>query len=311
MKKSEFYFPSCDGVNQLHCILWEPEGKVKGILQISHGMVEYVERYERFACALTEAGYVVVGNDHLGHGKSAKSNDLGYFAKKEGSKKVVDDLYAITKHIKQKFKGLPYFAMGHSMGSFMIRRYIMSYGDKIDGVIIMGTGNQPSVAVNMGMATVKLLKLIKGERYRSVLCDNLSFGSYNKRIKPLRTSKDWLTRDKKVVDAYLNDPLCSYIFTLNGFETLLSTVSFIQNKKNIARIPKELPILLVAGEEDPVGAYGKGVKKVYETYCKNQIQDVEMKLYPGARHEILNEINYEAVTNDILSWMIQRTHNIY
>lgn len=312
MIKSEFYYPSCDGVNQLHCVLWEPEGEeVKGVLQISHGMVEYIERYEYFAAQLTKAGYVVVGNDHLGHGKSVKEDDLGYFAKEEGSKKVVEDLYRITQKMKKKYEGFPYFVMGHSMGSFLIRRYIMTYGNEVDGVVIMGTGFQPASVLGFGRLTVKVMKALKGERYRSSLCDNLSFGSYNKRIKSARTTKDWLTKDEKIVDAYLNDPYCSFIFTLNGFETLLSTIAFIQDKKNIVKIPKKLPVFMVAGAEDPVGAYGKGVRKVYEIYRNNQIQDIEMKLYPGDRHELVNELDRDVVCQDILSWLEQRTHKTH
>lgn len=310
MKKTESYIPSNDGVNKLHCITWEPDGEVKGVLQISHGMVEYIERYERFAEFMTEAGYVVLGNDHLGHGKSVKEEDLGYFAEKESSKLLVDDLFLITEQTKRKYAGVPYYVMGHSMGSFLIRQYIMTYGSEVDGVIIMGTGGQPGGVLLFAKSVVKVLKAMKGERYRSKHFEQLTFSGYNKRIKECRTDKDWLTKDEKIVDAYRKDPFCSFVFTLNGFETLFSTISYIQKNKNISKIPKELPVLLVAGEEDPVGNYGKGVKRVYKKYRKQQIKDIELKLYKSDRHELLNETDYLQVSQDILSWIKQKQHNI-
>lgn len=309
MIKTESYIPSQDGINQLHCVVWEPDGEVKGVLQISHGMVEYIERYERFAEFMTEEGFVVLGNDHLGHGKSVRDEKFGYFAKEDASKILVDDLYQITKQMKEKYEGLPYFVMGHSMGSFIIRRYIMTYGSEVDGTIIMGTGGQPGVVLAFGKLAVKALKAIRGEHYRSRLVDYLSFSGYNRKIKNARTDKDWLTKDEGIVDAYRKDPFCSFIFTLNGFETLFSTLSFIQNKKNISKIPKELPVFFVAGEEDPVGNYGKGVKKIYKTYHTHQLKDIEIKLYESDRHELLNETDYLAVSQDILSWIKRKIHN--
>lgn len=310
LNKEEFYISSSDGVSQLHGILWEPVGEVKAVLQISHGMVEYIGRYDRFARYLNEAGIVVVGNDHIGHGKTSKEEDRGYFGGKEGSGMVVDDLYLITRKTKEKYKDIPYFVMGHSMGSFMIRRYIMTYGNEVDGAIIMGTGSQPASKLIGGKLILGILKAVKGDRHRSKFVDKLNFGSYNKRIRHNRTDKDWLTKDTEIVDAYLKEPMCNFIFTLNGFETLRSVTSFIQKKENIAKIPENLPIFLVSGEEDPVGNYGKGVIKVYETYRKHGIKDIEMKLYPGDRHELVNETDYEAVYKDILSWIEKKVHTM-
>lgn len=304
MNKSDFYISSGNGKNKLHCILWEPEKEAKAVLQISHGMNEYIERYDRFAQFLTDAGIVVAGNDHLGHGMTAYTKEeLGYFAENEPSKTVVEDLHRVTANLKEKYKDLPYFVMGHSMGSFLIRRYIMTYGYEADGVIIMGTGTQPPYILTAGKFVIRMLKAVKGEHYRSALFDNLCFGSYSKKFKPLRTGKDWISRNTDNVDRYLADPYCSFLFTLNGFETLFSTISFIQTKANIKKIPKKLPVYMVAGGDDPVGNYGKGVRQVYETYKKYGIQDIEIKLYKNDRHEILNETDYEVVYQDVLSWM--------
>lgn len=311
MNKSEFYIPSKDGSHQLRCVEWIPEKAPRAVLQVSHGMIEHLERYDRFATFLNEAGIAVVGNEHLGHGKSVNGEeDYGYFTEKEPSKTVVDDLYQLTVQMKEKYPGIPYFVLGHSMGSFLIRRYIMTYGDKVDGVIIMGTGSTPAPVLFFARNFSALVGRLKGNRYRSALCEKLCFGAYNKRIKNPRTSKDWLTRDEALVDEYLNDPMCSFVFTINGYHTLFSTITFIQKEENINRIPNNLPVLLVAGEQDPVGNYGKGVMQVYHKYSKKQIQDIELKLYKDDRHEIIHELDYQVVYQDILSWIEKRIHNM-
>ncbi|MBR3771175.1 MAG: alpha/beta fold hydrolase [Clostridium sp.] len=311
MNKSEFYISSSNGSNQLHCVEWKPEGEPRAVVQISHGMVEYVERYDRFARFLNEAGIVVVGNDHLGHGLSVNNEEeFGYFGENEPSKTVVDDLYQVTLKMKKKYEGIPYFVMGHSMGSFMIRRYIMTYGSLVDGVVIMGTGSTPVPVLLGAKSFISIVRRLKGNTYRSALCDRLCFGNYNKRIHPVRTEKDWLTKDEQIVDQYLNTPMCTFLFTTNGYHTLFSTISFIQKKENIDKIPKDLPVYLISGEDDPVGNYGRGVKKVYEIYKHKNIQDIELKLYKGDRHELVNETDYEVVYQDILSWIEKRIHNI-
>jgi len=304
MKKSEFYMASKDGKNKLHCVLWEPAGEVKAVLQLSHGMVEYIDRYDRFAAFLNEAGIAVIGNDHLGHGKTASTEeDLGYFCEEEPSKVVVEDLYQITCKMKEKYKGVPYFVMGHSMGSFLIRRYIMTYGNQVDGVVISATGSQPHITVLAGKILIRFLSLWKGERHRSAFFDKLCFGTYNKKIKNARTSRDWLSKDEKMVDAYLKHPFCTFTFTMNGFWTLFSTIGFIQKRKNIEKLPKKLPILFVAGDADPVGNYGKSVKKIYERYKKHGVEDISLILYPDVRHELINEVEYLNIYQDILSWI--------
>lgn len=303
MKKSEYYFTSSNGVNQIHTILWEPE-EVRAILQISHGMAEYIERYEPFAEFMTKHGILVVGNDHMGHGKSVKAAaDRGYFAKENASEKVVEDLHEVTLRTRQEYPDLPYFLLGHSMGSFMARRYLMTYGEELNGALILGTGNQPDYVIAAGKISVKLISLIKGEHYRSKLVEEGSFAGYNKRFLPANTGLEWLSRNSENLDAYRKDEACGFIFTLNGYKTIFETLTYIKNKQNIQNIPKNLPIVFLSGAEDPVGNYGKAVNALYHQYRFSGIQDVKIKLYKDDRHEILNETDRPQVYHDILKWM--------
>ena len=298
----ELFLPST-GTHRLHLCLWEPDCPPKGILQISHGMCEYILRYDHFARWLAQQGWVVAGSDHLGHGATASSpEDLGHFQPQDPSRQVVEDLYTVSRWLREKYPQLPLFLMGHSMGSFLARRYAMTYGDSLAGLIIMGTGSQPSFLVYSGLFLTKLIGLFRGQRYRSPLLYSMTLGSYNRAFAPNRTSCDWLSKNTENVDQYLKDPLCQFRFTVNGYHTLLSTLAFIQSPKNIARLPRELPIFLVAGDQDPVGNMGKGVLQVYQLY-RTRCSQVECKLYPGLRHEILNETERMEVYQDILTWL--------
>lgn len=304
VEKSEFYMNSTNGKNKLHCILWHPMNNVRAIVQISHGMSEYVDRYDRLATFLARQGILVIGNDHLGHGETAKDMDeLGYFPTKDLSKTVVDDLYKVTKTIRAKHPGVPFFLLGHSMGSFMARRYLMTYGSRVDGVILMGTGSQPPAVLKAAKAAAAGLSLVKGEKHRSKMMLELAFGTYNKRIQPVRTEYDWLSRDTASVDAYVEDPYCGFMFTLNGYRVLFDAISFIQDGKNIRRLPPEVPVFFVSGDDDPVGHYGEDVKALCQLYKEAGMKHVDMKLYPGDRHELLNELDYEQVQADILSFI--------
>ncbi|MEY8389764.1 alpha/beta hydrolase [Lachnospiraceae bacterium 45-W7] len=304
MRKSELAFPSADGKTKIHAVRWRPEqGEIAGIVQISHGMIEYVERYEHFAEYLTEKGFIVVGNDHLGHGRSVASpEDWGYFAPKKGSDLLVEDLNRLRSHMQKKYPGLPYFMLGHSMGSFLLRKYLSKYGKGLAGAIIMGTGTQKSATVTAGKALCRILALFKGWRYRSPLVDRQVFSENNKRFLSGSTNS-WLTKDAEIVKAYHSNPFCTFKFTLNGFYNLFDTIHFINRKENIRAIPSELPVFIVSGEDDPVGNYGVGVKCAYETYRNAGIKDISCKLYPGDRHEILNETDKELVYEDIYKWL--------
>lgn len=305
MKKSIFGFRSSDKKTQIHAVKWEPEQEeIQGILQISHGMVEYVERYEAFAEYLTDQGFLVVGNDHLGHGASVTSQELwGYFAPENGSDLVVSDLHQLRTKIQEEYPKQPYFMLGHSMGSFLLRKYLSKYGDGLSGAVIMGTGTQNNITVKKGKALCKCIALFRGWNYRSQLVDKMVFAANNKRFAGEDASGSWLTKDAEIVNAYMSDPRCTFQFTLNGFYNLFDTIHYINKPQNIRVIPKELPLLFVSGEDDPVGAYGAGVKKAYETYIHAGIKDIDIKLYPSDRHEILNELDRESVYRDIYGWL--------
>ena len=301
----ELYIPSTDGKNKLHVVIWEPDIQIIGVVQISHGMVEYIKRYDEFARYLNQNGILVIGNDHLGHGETANTeDDWGYFCSSNMSETVVADLYEITCFTKKNYPNVPYFLFGHSMGSFMARRYIMTYGNELDGLIISGTGNQSGSMLKAGKIMVSLTKLFKGDRYRSKLLKNMFFSNFNAHIPNVRTPNDWLTKDEAIVDKYNIDKYCTYSFTVNGYRTLLDVLSFIQNSNNIVKIPKNLPVFLIAGEEDPVGNYGKAVKNVYEIYEQAGIEDISIKLYKDDRHELINETDKEDIYEDIRGWMV-------
>jgi alpha-beta hydrolase superfamily lysophospholipase len=310
MSRKDFTIPSKDGVHKLHIVLWEPDDKdgVKGVIQISHGMTEMIDRYDYFARFLNKNGYAVIGNDHLGHGLTAGNNvDLGYFCPDNISATVVADLHRVTRYAKKKYKDKPYFLLGHSMGSFMVRRYIMTYFGELDGAIICGTGSQNSLRLLLGKIIAAVESLLLGDRYRSKFIKFNTFITYQSRIKNPRTNCDWLTKDETIIDKYNNNKYCTFDFTVNGYKGLFDVITFIQRKKNIKMIPKDLPIFLVSGDEDPVGNYGKSVRKIYRQYKKSGIKDISIKLYQGDRHEILNELDKFDIYNDILRWIDERT----
>lgn len=302
--KRNLYYTSADGETRIHAILWIPEGEVRAVLQISHGMVEYIGRYERFAEYLNEYGICVVGNDHLGHGESVTSDEKhGFFKQPDGNECVIKDIHKLRLYMGKQYPNTPYFMLGHSMGSFLIRQYMMLHGEGLSGVIVMGTGAQPEPVLVLAKLLCRAMAACKGWEYRSKLVDQLAFSGNNKKFEPARTPQDWLTKDEKIVDAYRENPWCTFTFTLNGFYQLFRTIQFVQHKKNIQKIPKDLPLFFVAGSDDPVGNFGKGVRKVYESCLKAGAQNVELKLYENDRHEILNETDYMDVFEDLRKWL--------
>ncbi len=305
--KQEFYYKSADNITQVHVIKWVPEGKIRGILQVSHGMLEHIERYDEFASFMSANGILVAGNDHLGHGSSLISEqNRGFFSENEGNKTILSDIHNLRCLLREEYKEIPYFLLGHSMGSFLVRQYITLYGKSIDGVIIVGTGQQPYALVKMGLMLTKLISLFKGNRYRSKLVNYLAIGSYNNHFKPNRTAVDWLSRDEKVVDAYIRDKRIDFIFTLNAYTNMFAGMLELYDSKKLDKIPKDLPVLFLSGEKDPVGNFGKDIVKVYQQYKKVGILDVSYKLYKENRHEILNEFDKEIVYNEIIKWVIDR-----
>ena len=209
--KKEFYYLSRDGKTQIHAVEWIPEDEPKGIIQICHGMVEYIERYHEFAEYLCRRGYYVTGHDHLGHGKSVKDEaDYGYFPKKNGNQCVIGDIHQLRVITSKKYPRVPYLMLGHSMGSFLLRQYLTEHGMGLAGVVIMGTGYQPLAVLEAGQLVCRVTALFKGWRYRSKFVDNLSFGSFNKRFEPGETGREWVTSDEEHRRRYVEDPMCMF-----------------------------------------------------------------------------------------------------
>ena len=302
--KESFSYPSTCAGTEIHAVRYLPQGDIKGILQIAHGMAEFIERYEPFACYLAERGILVTGNDHLGHGESVQSpEDYGYCARSKANAAVLEDLHTLTEITRETYPGIPYVLMGHSMGSFYVRQFLCEYGRELDGAIIVGTGNQPEYLARAGKVVCASLAHAKGWRYRSTFVNKMAFGKYNERFEPARTPFDWLTRDPAVVDAYVADERTGFLFTLNGFYTMFTGISRMNSKRRLSQIPKDLPILFTSGEDDPVGEFTKGVLRAVELFRSVGMNRVEVKFYPGARHEILNEIDRETVYDDLYLWL--------
>ena len=306
--KSEFYFPSKDGNTEIHTIEWKPEGEVKAVLQMCHGMVEYIDRYDEFAQYLCGQGFYVVGNDHLGHGKSIQSKtEYGFFHEKYGNACVLADIHTLRQRTMKKYPEVPYFMLGHSMGSILLRQYIQTYGTGLAGALLIGVvAEQPQVSLRFGQCLCRMIALVRGWHYRSKLVDKVVTGSFNKKYKPARTRADWVTGDLDKLDAYVADPLCSFVFTVNAYYHLLEGMRKMQKKESVFMIPKTLPILFAAGTDDPVGRYGKGVRKIYEKYKAAGIRDVSLRLYAGDRHELLNERDRKQVSEDLYHWIEER-----
>ena len=277
-QKSKASFLSADGASQIACYFYEPPAEPIGVLQISHGMCEYMERYEEFADFLCGKGFAVCGHDHLGHGASAQNPDgLGYFAKKDGAAFLPEDVRRLTQMAKKRWPGKPYFLLGHSMG-----------------------------AAGAGKALASLLCAVGLEKHRSIFLNSLAFGSYNRRFDAPKSKYAWLSREDSIVRKYEQDPLCNYTFTAAGFRDLFALLIRVSAPEWAEKVPKNLPVFLISGEDDPVGDYGKGVRKVEAMLRKAGIRDLSCRLYPGGRHEILNETNRREVYEDVWEWLRER-----
>lgn len=298
----EIYYPSHDGKTTIHACIWQCEGEPKAVMQIIHGMAEYAARYAPLAEFLTKQGITVCAEDHLGHGKSVVSeDDLGYFAAKNGWQTVLADIRGLTEIVRPKYEGVPYFVMGHSMGSFFCRKYISLYGAELAGAIVMGTGFKGAGTTGGAKFITKLVALFKGWRYRSKFIDNTAFGAYNKKFEK-RTRFDWLSANPDNVDAYIADPLCGVPFTCNAFYGLFSIISQACKTSTIKAVPDKLPVLVVAGADDPVGDYGKGVEKFTDKLLKYG-KNASMTLYRGCRHEIVNDMCASRLFDDLAEFI--------
>lgn len=305
--KNEFYYLSADEKTKIHAIEWIPEETPRAIFQMCHGMSEYIDRYNDFAEFLSLNGYYVVGHDHLGHGESMSSSEkLGYFHEKNGNEYVIADIHTLRVKTEEKYPNLPHFILGHSMGSFLVRQYIGVYGAGLSGAIVMGTGDQPTPLLKAGRMLCRIQALLHGWDFRSQLVDGMAAGGYDKHFANEIDGSNWLSRNPENVRKYKNDPMCGFMFTVNAYYHMFSGMIKMNQQEKEGKIPKKLPILLIAGKEDPVGNYGEGVKNVYKKYKACGMKDVVLKLYENDRHEILNELDREQVFIDIWKWLDKR-----
>ena len=305
MIKNEFYYPSADGKTQIHAVEWKPETEIKGVIQITHGVTEYILRYENFAEFFTQKGFVVVGNDHLGHGQSIAPNGKPMYFGPNGSWNfVVKDIDTCKQMTKKKYPNVPYMILGFSLGSFLVRTYLIDYAQEpLDGAIIMGTGYIPNfkIAIAKMMANKEAKKV--GEENTSPVIKSLTFETYNKLFKPNRTAFDWLCSNEEALDEYIKDPLRGEDYSAGLFREMLTGMQYTADLKNIQKMNKKIPIFLLSGDKDPVGEFGKGVIKTHEIFKKAGIEDVEIKLYPNLRHDILHEKCKDTIYNDIYLWL--------
>jgi alpha-beta hydrolase superfamily lysophospholipase len=300
----DLYYPSKDGQTTIHACIWRPRGEIKAIVQIIHGMAEYAERYAAFAEYLNKFGYLVCADDHLGHGKSVvEKSKLGHFVDGTHSADIVlQDIKQFSDIIKEKYPDVPLFLMGHSMGSFFTRTFLSKYSDMAKGAVIMGTGYISNITTGFAKFVTRTVAFFHGWSFRSKFIDNLAFGGYLKKVDKRRTKYDWLSRNTENVDNYIADELCGVPFTCSGFYGLFDIISRACSKKVISSTPKDLPLFLVSGSEDPVGNYTAGVKKLYDKYTAAGVKDLSMMFYSFARHEILNEDVAPQVMQDILQF---------
>lgn len=305
MKREDFTFDSRDGVTKIWATRWIPDGEIKCILQIVHGMAEYVMRYDEAATWFANHGILVVGEDHLGHGRTVGEEGLkGYFCPQDPATVVVRDVHRLKKMTQEQYPGIPYFIWGHSMGSFILRNYMFKYGKGIDGAIVCGTATHPPIEVKMGLLLTNITALFKGEKHGARMVSNIAFGNPEK--VEAGHFHDWICTDRAVVEAYTEDPFCGFLFTANGFKTMFTLLDRQNNIKNVKLMPKTLPVFLIAGSKDIVGNCGAGVKKVYDQYLEIGMKDVQMKLYEGMAHEIHNEPDKETVYQDMYDWITKR-----
>lgn len=306
MIRTDFEYDSRDNISRIHAIKWEPETEPVGVLILVHGMAETLDRYEGFAEYMCERGFVVAGNEHLGHGKSVGKDPKGYFCRRDPATVVVRDVHRLKKKIQSEYPSLPIFIFGHSMGSLITRNYLTKYGTGVNGAVISGTLMMPKgLLVGMGIIC-KALQLVFGAKHPSPFLDKTAFGTYCKKIDSPRTPFDWLTRDVAIVNKYIADPDCGFVFTINGFLTLKELMIRLHKVKLLQQIPKTLPVLFIYGGQDPCGEYGESVRAVYEQYVNLGIKDVTEKEYHDDRHELLNELDKDVVMNDVYEWIKAR-----
>lgn len=307
MRTEHITYPSSDGIHQLHAVFYLPEADVPllGVVQLAHGMCDYVGRYTGLAEALTQAGYLLCGNDHLGHGQSVSDpEELGFFAEHDGVGYVVDDLHALTGLTKERYPDLPYVLLGHSMGSFLCRLYASRFGYELDGLVILGTSG-PNPILGVGKALASVIRFFRGARHRSRTLAKMAFMGYNSKYEKGCSPHAWISRDTAVLDSYAADPLSTFTFTVAAYQDLFSMLGESNAPAWFETFPKTLRTYVVAGDMDPVGSWGQGPAYVAETLRKSGVTDVTLRLYEGARHELFHETEptRSAFFADLVDWL--------
>jgi|SRR5579863_3464524 len=303
MQTDTFTLAAADGV-ELFLYRWLPPGPCKAIVQIAHGLAEHAGRYARLAEALTAAGYGVYANDHRGHGRTCKNRkELGFFAKAHGWPLVLDDLWRVNLHIGVAHPGTPVVLLGHSMGSTMAAQFIGEHGDALAGVVLSGPSGMPTPLASASLLILRLKRLRLGPEEHSSLAQSLSFGAFNAEFRPTRTAFDWLSRDPAEVDKYIADPLCGFPASIQLWIDLLDGWVAASRPAHLARMPKTLPIYIIAGGSDPVSDGARQIEPMLAAYRAAGLQNVQHKFYPEARHELFNETNRDEVTQDLLRWL--------
>jgi len=285
---------------------WLPDERqnVKGVIQVVHGMAEHAARYDDFARFMVAAGYAVFANDHRGHGKTAGTvENTGIIAGVNSWLSVLGDLKLLNREIHKAYDDFPIIMLGLSMGSFYTRAYLEKYPETISGAVISGTAWHPALLLCFGLTVAKLQCFFKGEKNRSKLLDKLSFGAFNNKFKPCVTPFDWLSRDAEVCKKYTDDDFCGWVATSSFFRELFRLLKFIHKPDLYRNVDKKIPILLIAGEKDPVGNFSEGPQKMFSYLKSKNFSNTELKLYAGARHEVLNELNKAEVYKDVLEWI--------
>lgn len=304
MQTKDFSFKSATGVCEIHGRQFLPQTQAKAAVAIHHGMAEHMERYTDFITYLTSNGVAVFMHDMANHGFSNQNRaELGFFGKKDGWLGLIKDYKTVFECMRKAYPAIKHIAFGHSMGSFIVRCFDARYPELSSASVYMGTGGTNDAA-GIGIKVADLIAHIKGAHHRSEFMDKLAFGKYNVKFEK-RTSYDWLTRDQAIVDQYIADPLCGYLFTIKGMADLLHLNTAANSDEWYEKVRKDLPILLISGAEDPVGEYAKGIDEVYNKLLQSGHTAVEEKLYPECRHEVLNELNKEEVYEDIYSFIMK------
>jgi alpha-beta hydrolase superfamily lysophospholipase len=301
-------FPISSPPDHIHvqAYSWLPENKPVAVLQIAHGMQEHALRYDHFAKWLNDQGIAVYAEDHIGHGASIRSMDeISHFPGKDDWQRSVDILYRLTQKIKTDLPGVPLFLLGHSMGSVLTQSYMIRYGNEADGYILSGAIRQPVFMASIGRFIATGLAALFGPKDRSRLIISLGYGQYNKKFKPNRTGADWLCRNSSAVDEYIASPLCGIPLTNRFYQNFFYGLIYIAQYKNLKQIPSGKSVFLIAGEDDPAGIFGIAPLKIKQLLSKYAKANVDLKLFPGMRHEILNEKNREEVYNDVLKYITQ------